>query len=359
MKKNIGWLRKLLVFALTLGIAGTAAAQLKETADQILRKYNKLPANEREKALIKGAQAEGELAFNTAMKADELTQLTKAFNKRYPFLKLNVSRLGGRRVVTRIETEYRAGKYQVDLAAGMANISYSLKSAGLIAPYYSPQRKFFPVRDSEKEGYFAPDYIAPIVLGYNTTMVKRAEVPKTYEELLLPKWKGKMFLDDEDYDWFMALLKHFGRDEGIKYMKKLAAQNVGIRRGRALQAQLIVAGERPIGIALHANSLLDFRSKGAPIDFTIIDPYVAKPSEIMLLRNAPHPHAAALYIDWVLSEAGQTMQASFGRIVARKGIKVEYPELVERKYFLAGAEEIGPDLPGAIKEFNAIFGAGH
>ena len=347
-----------MVFALTLGICGTAAAQPKETADQILRKYNKLSANEREKALIKGAQAEGELAFNTAMQVDELTQLTKAFNKRYPFLKLNVSRLGGRRVITRIETEYRAGKYLVDVAGGMANISYSLKSAGLIAPYYSPQRKFFPVRDSEKEGYFAPGFIAPVVLGYNTRMLKRAEVPKTYEELLLPKWKGKMFLDDEDYDWFVALLKHFGRDEGIKYMKKLAAQDVGIRRGRVLQAQMIVAGERPIGIALHANLLLDLRSKGAPINFAILDPYFAKPSELMLLRNAPHPHAAALYLDWILSEEGQNMEASFGRIVARKGIKLEHPELVERKYFLAGAETIGPDLAGAIKEFNGIFGVG-
>ena len=356
--RNTGCLTKLLVFALTLGISGTAAAQIKVTADQILRKYNKLSANEREKALIKGGQAEGELAFYTAMRADELSQLTKTFNKRYPFLKLNVSRAGGRRVITRIETEYRAGKYLVDAAGGMANISYSLKSAGLIVPYYSPQRRFFPGRDSDKEGYFAPNFIAPVVLGYNTDMIKRDEVPKTYDELLSPKWKGKMFLDDEDYDWFVVLLQHLGRDEGTKYMKKLASQDVGIRRGRILQTQLIIAGERPIGIALHAHSLLDFRRKGAPINFAILDPYFANPSEAMLLRNAPHPHAAALFLDWVLSEEGQNMEASFGRIVARKGVKLEYPELVEKKYFLAGAEKIGPDLAGAIKEFNAIFGVG-
>ncbi len=356
--KNAGCLAKLLVFALTLGISGTAAAQIKVTADQILRKYNKLPVNERDKALIKGAQAEGELTLYTAMRADELAQLTRAFNKRYPFLKLNVSRSGGRRVIIKIATEYRAGKYLADVAAGMANISYSLKSAGLIAPYYSSQRRFFPDRDSEKEGYFAPDYIAPVVLGYNTNMVKRGEVPKTYEELLSPKWKGKMFLDDEDYDWFVVLLQHLGRDEGTKYMKKLASQDIGIRRGRVLQTQLIIAGERPIGIALHAHSLLEFKSKGAPINFAILDPYFAKPSELMLLRNAPHPHAAALYLDWVLSEEGQNMQASFRRIVARKGIKLEYPELVEKKYFLAGGEKIGPDLAGAIKEFNAVFGVG-
>lgn len=342
--------------ALTVGSFGVAAAQPKGTADEILRQYNKLPPNEREKALIKGAEAERELVVYGAMQAEELAQLTKVFNKRYPSLKLNAARLGGRRVITRIETEYRAGRFLVDVAGGFANISHSLKSAGVIAPYYSPQRKFFPIRDSEKEGYFAPDYIAPVVLGYNTTMLKRSEVPKTYQELLSPQWKGKMFLDDEDYDWFVTLLKHLGKSEGIQYMRKLAAQEVGIRRGRILQTQLIIAGERPIGIALHAHSLLDLKSKGAPIDFVILDPYLAKPSEIMLLRRAPHPHAAALYLDWILSEEGQTMQASFGRIVARKGIKLEYPELVERKYFLAGAEEIGPDLAGATKEFNEIFG---
>jgi iron(III) transport system substrate-binding protein len=183
-------------------------------------------------------------------------------------------------------------------------------------------------------------------------MVNRAEVPKTYQELLSAKWKGKLFIDEEDYDWFVVLMRHFGRSKGLEFMKALAANDVAVRRSRILQLQMIVAGERPVGIAQHANSVLDFKDKGAPIDYVILEPYFAKPSEIMLGRYAPHPHAAALYIDWILSEEGQSLQSSFGRTVARKGIKSQFPE----NYFLAGAEEIGEDLAASIKEFGSIFG---
>jgi ABC-type Fe3+ transport system substrate-binding protein len=98
--------------------------------------------------------------------------------------------------------------------------------------------------------------------------------------------------------------------------------------------------------------LLDFKEKGAPIDYVILEPYFAKPSEVMLARQAAHPHVAALYLDWVLSAEGQTVMSSFGRISARKGIKSRFPD----GYFLAGAEEIGEDLIASIDEFRAMFG---
>jgi iron(III) transport system substrate-binding protein len=341
-----------LLWLSTIFVTGSVAeAQTRSTAGQILKRYNALSPDDRQKALVKGAQDEKELTVYTSMLVDELGTLTKTFNKRYPFLKLNPSRLSGRRVITRVETEYRAGRYTVDVAGGFANIAYSLKLGNLIDSYYSPQRKFFPGSDSDKERYFAPDYITPVVLGYNTNMLKRDQVPKTYEELLAPKWKGKMFLDEEDYDWYVVMMRHLGKAKGAEYMKKLAANGVAIRRSRVLQTQMIIAGERPIGIALHGHTLLDFKDKGAPIDYVILDPYFAKPSEVMLARYAPHPHAAALYLDWVLSEEGQSLMSSFGRISARKGIKSQFPD----NYFLAGADEIGADLVKSIEEFKDTF----
>ena len=339
------------LFASPFAIGGVAEAQQKESAGQILRQYNTLSTGDRQKALIKGAQVERELIVYSSMRVDELDLLIKTFSKRYPFLKLNISRLSGRRVVTRIETEHRAGRHTVDVAEGFANISHSIRVGGLVDPYFTPERKFFTGGNAEKEGYFTPAYIAPVVLGYNTKMVRREEVPKTYEELLAPKWRGKLFLDEEDYDWYVVLMRHFGKSKGADYMKKLAANDLAIRRSRILQTQMIIAGERPIGVALHGHSLLDFKNRGAPIDYVVLAPYFAKPSEVMLGRYAPHPHAAALYLDWVLSEEGQSLQSSFGRITARKGIKSQFPD----NYFLAGAEEIGADLVAAIKEFGDTF----
>ena len=145
-----------------------------------------------------------------------------------------------------------------------------------------------------------------MVLGYNTNLVKRADVPKSYDDLLQPKWKGQMYLDNEAYDWFAVLLKHFGREKGLQYMRALAKQDLTMMRGRTAQAQLLVAGERPIGIVQSGNTMLDYKAKGAPVDMSILDPYLALANSIMLAKHALHPHAAALLIDWSLSEEGQS-----------------------------------------------------
>jgi len=335
--------------------AELAVSQGQKTAGEVLRQFNKLSPEARTKALLEKAKSEGEVTIYSTMRVNELAKLIKAFNKRFPFLKVNVNRISGRQVATKILIEYKAGRYEVDIANGFAHIGYALKTEGVLDPYYSPEKRFFSVPDKDKEGLFAPAYVAPVVLGYNTNLVKPDEVPRTYEDLLLPKWKGKMFLDEEDYDWFIILLDHFGRKKGLEYMKKLVQQDLSMRRGRVLQTQLLGAGEMPIAIALHAHSLLDFKEKGAPIDYAILDPYFAKPSDIVLFQKAPHPHAAAVFIDWVLSKEAQSMMVSFGRISGREDIKYRYPDIVKKKYIYAGAETIGPKLGTGIKEFWKIF----
>ncbi|MDP9130111.1 MAG: extracellular solute-binding protein, partial [Candidatus Binatota bacterium] len=198
-------------------------------------------------------------------------------------------------------------------------------------------------------------YVIPIVLGYNTNMVKRQDVPKTYEELLQPKWKSNMFLDDEAYEWSAVLQKHMGRDKALQYMRALAKQDLRLMRGRTAQSQLLGAGERPIAIVLSGHTVLDMKARGAPVDQVILDPYFAQANKLMLARHAPHPHAAALFYDWALSEEGQSIITSFGRVVARKGVKQRFPELVEKESFLVDVDFIGPIMDQTGKEFSQIF----
>jgi iron(III) transport system substrate-binding protein len=188
--------------------------------------------------------------------------------------------------------------------------------------------------------------------------VKRNEVPRSYQELLDPKWKGQLILDTEEFPWFAVLIKHLGKDKGLEYMRRLAKQDVLMARGRTAQVQLIIAGERSVGIALNSSSVVDFKAQGAPIDWTILDPYYAKPNMMMLARHAPHPHAAALLIDWTLSEEGQSMLASFGYVVARRGVKQSVPGLLEKDSMLADPDFIGPVLDETSKDFRAIFTGG-
>ena len=222
----------------------------------------------------------------------------------------------------------------------------------------APSGNTFQAAHKDKEGYFTPTYIVPVVLGYNTNMVKRNEAPKRYEDLLEPRWKSNMILDIEEFPWFAVMLKHYGREKGLDYMKRLAKQEILMGRGRTTQAQLISAGERAIGIALNSSSVVDFKTRGAPLDWTILDPYYAKPNMLMLARHAPHPHAAALLIDWTLSEEGQSLLAGLGYVVARKGVKQSLPALLEKESFLADPDFIGPILEETGRDFRNVFTGG-
>ena len=311
------------VFVCMLGLAtgGGAPVSAQETAGQILSKLEKLSPDKRQAILAERAKAEKEVTFYSSLQASDSEPFTKAFNKRYPFLKVNTYRISGQKQVIRIQTEMNTGQHLVDVTNGSSAQAFAIKKIGALDPYHSPQRKFFSTSHKDKEGYFTPTFINPVVLGYNTRLVKRNEVPRSYQELLDPKWKGQLILDTEEFPWFAVLMKHLGKDKGLDYMRRLAKQDILMARGRTTQVQLIIAGERSVGIALNSSSVVDFKSQGAPIDWTILDPYYAKPNMLMLARRAPHPHAAALLIDWTLSEEGQSMLASFGYVVARRSTR--------------------------------------
>jgi iron(III) transport system substrate-binding protein len=336
-------------------IGYNAAGAATETAGSVLDRVNKLPAEQRHKALVEKARSEGEVSFYSSLQAQQIEPFVQVFRKRYPFIKVNPYRVSGNRQVIKIQTEMNAGNHLFDVTNGSAEQAAAIKKIGAIDPYHSPQRDFFNVPNKDKEGYFTSLYTIPIVLGYNTNLVKRGEAPRAYEDLLQPRWKGSMFLDDEAYEWFAVLLKHMGREKGLQYMRSLAKQDLRMVRGRTAQSQLLGAGERPVAIALSGHTVLDLKARGAPIDQVILDPYLAQANKLMLARHAPHPHAAALFIDWSLSEEGQTMITSFGRVVARKGVKQRFPELVEKESFLVDVDFIGPILDQSGKEFSQIF----
>lgn len=345
----------LLVF--TFIVTATPAIS-QETSGQILAKLEKLSVENRQKALVERARSEREVTFYSSLQTSDSEPLVRAFTKRYPFLKVNIYRISGQKQVLMIQTELNAGRNAFDVTNASAAQAYGIKKTGALDPYQTPQRQFFSASHKDKEGYFTPTYINPVVLGYNTKMVKRNEAPKSYEELLEPKWKSNMILDIEEFPWFAVLLKHYGRGKGLEYMKLLAKQDILMGRGRTTQAQLISAGERAIGIALNSSSVIDIKSHGAPLDWTIVDPYYAKPNMLMLARHAPHPHAAALLIDWTLSDEGQSLMASLGYVVARKGVKQSVSALLEKESFLADPDFIGPILEETGKDFRGVFTSG-
>ena len=345
----------ILAFIRALSITPASA---QETAGQILAKLEKLSAEDRQKVLVERARSEKEITFYSSLQTADAEPYVKAFNKRYPFIKVNLYRISGQKQVIMIQSEFNAGRHAFDITNASAAQAFGIKKTGALDPYQSPQRQYFSSAHKDKEGYFIPTYIVPVVLGYNTNMVKRNEAPKRYEDLLEPRWKSNMILDIEEFPWFAVMLKHYGREKGLDYMKRLAKQEILMGRGRTTQAQLISAGERALGIALNSSSVVDFKTRGAPLDWTILDPYYAKPNMLMLARHAPHPHAAALLIDWTLSEEGQSLLAGLGYVVARKGVKQSLPALLEKESFLADPDFIGPILEETGRDFRNVFTGG-
>lgn len=344
-----------LVCAWVVAATPTAA---QETAGQILARLEKLSTENRQKTLVERARNEKEVTFYSSLQTSDAEPFLKAFNKRYPFIKVNTYRISGQKQVIMIQSEFNAGRHAFDVTNASAAQAFGIKKTGALDPYPSPQRQYFSSAHKDKEGYFTPTYIVPVVLGFNTNMVKRSEAPKRYEDLLEPRWKSNMILDIEEFPWFAVMLKHYGREKGLDYMRRLAKQDIQMGRGRTTQAQLISAGERAIGIALNSSSVLDFKTRGAPLDWTILDPYYAKPNMLMFARHAPHPHAAALLIDWTLSEEGQSLLSTLGYVVARKGVKQSVPALLEKESFLADPDFIGPILEETGRDFRSVFTGG-
>ena len=200
--------------------------------------------------LIEGAKKEKRLVHWTTMTLSQSKQVVDAFQKKYPFIEIDLFRTGGDAMLNKIFTEDRAGTHLWDVLLTRGDMFLPLMQRKLLAAYRSPETKKIPADLFDKNGYWTGYYVNPYTLGYNTKWVKKEEVPKTYEELLNPKWKGqKISVDNTSYNLLAGLITAWGKDKAIAYFKKLAAQEPSVMRGDTNRVQLAAAGEFPLIIS--------------------------------------------------------------------------------------------------------------
>ena len=174
--------------------------------------------------LIEGAKKEGQLVYYTTMTLDQSKQTVDRFEKKYPFLKVTLFRTGGGPLLNKIFTESRGGRHDWDVVVGRGEMVLPLIERKLLAVYHSPESKMIDDQLVDKEGYWTAYYVNSYVLGWNTKLVKREDVPKTYDTLLNPKWKGgAISLDTEAYGMFEGLKGVWGKEKAIAYFRKLAS----------------------------------------------------------------------------------------------------------------------------------------
>jgi iron(III) transport system substrate-binding protein len=297
-------------------------------SETLLNDLARLGPAEREKKLIEGAKKEGGVVIYSSENVTLLQRYEAAFAKRYPFLKAEYWRAGGDRVGARVLTESRAGKLQADLLGLAFDVVNEIKAAGILARYGSPERKAYADVFKDPEGYFTPTNLIHAVIGYNTKLVSQREAPKDYPDLLNPSWKGSLAIDAEPSRALMGWLKAWGEERTRKYLDGLARNGVTVTRGHTLQAQLICAGEYKVGVELYLYTAAQMQRTGCPINIVYPNPTtVASAQSWAIPVAAPHPHAAALLLDFVLSAEGADLVADHGRIPARSGVKPKFEAL--------------------------------
>jgi iron(III) transport system substrate-binding protein len=314
------------------------------TPEEALVRINRLPAAEREAALIKEAKNEKTVIWYAPMNREDLRQFTVGFEAEYPFLQVEILTGGPQSLLNRILTERRAGKDNFDTLNIRSSALYTLKKAGAIARYESPQRRGLRSGFYDKEGYFNGLWASLMVYLFNNKQISRAQAPKSIDDLLQAKWKGKMGMDQDADDYIAALLDYYGDEKGKQMARALGAQQLNIRKGRTLVSQLVAAGEFPIQIDAHHHEAVALRQAGAPVDYVFPEPFipVKSVSAFVMSSHSPHPHAAALLVDFMLSKKGQEIAFKQRRWPAFKDLAVGGPDDVgSRKTLVPDADKWG------------------
>jgi iron(III) transport system substrate-binding protein len=233
----------------------------------------------------------------------------------------------------------------------------ALMDAKLLGPYNSAETKNYISEFKDPNGYWTAVYVNYTTIGYNPTMISEKDAPKQWEDLLDPKWKGKISIDQEEYSWFATLHKAWGRERAQKYMRALSKQDIQWRKGHTLITQLMAAGEFPVSI-VYAHRTEEMKQKGAPVEWVnTVNPLVVTLNSAGLSPKPPHPNTAKLFVDFMLSKPAQQRLRSLRRIPARSDVEPMSPRMEQSKLKLRTTpSETGPQFKQTITEFREIFG---
>jgi iron(III) transport system substrate-binding protein len=319
-----------------------------QTAESKLATLEKLPSTERQQRLFEGAKAEGEAVIYANMDVAAMKPLTDGFMKRYTGAKAASVHFSGASIITRIDAENRAGKPLSDVVLSGQLGVLALIDKKIAARYRSPEREFYRDGFKDKEGLWTAYLTNVMVSAYNTRQVKKDEAPRAIEDLLKPRWKGKLTMDNQSYVWFGTILQYLGEEAGLRFMKRLSDQHISHQRGRRLMTQLVAAGEFDMAVETNLNSVLSLSREGAPLSFAPTQPYFLSPSLVFMSANAPRPHTGALFIDYLLSEEGQKIIVTTNRMPAHAKVKSPESQLLE------GQDVRMPDIFDIGRRYQAI-----
>ena len=285
----------------------------------------KMTGPDRMAKLEAGARKEGEFMLYTSLLVDDgVRPLQEVLGKKYPFIKFNYIRATTSALIQRVLAEDRARKPNADLV--ISSSSAALKKAEVLQSYVSPEMAAYPKQLLGPDNLWSTLRVSYNGLGYNTKLVSPADAPKSYEDLLHPRWKGKMIwanaVETGGPLTILHLRRVWGEKKAQEFFDGLAKQDVASSSasGRAV-LDLVIAGEHSLQISAALHHVIRSQTDNAPVNFASFDPVMTRPDHIQMLKTAPHPHAAMLFIDYVLSEEGQNYLVQYEYLPAHPKIQ--------------------------------------
>ena len=335
-----------LAAVMTAGLAGQAAAASPE--------------------LVAAAEKEGSVVWYTSMIVDQAVRpLAEAFRKAYPKIDVQFSRASSSDTALKIINEASAGRAMGDVFDG--NGAYtSLRAADLVEPYVADSASAIPDEYKNPDGYWAAPNVYYLSAAYNTDLVSPQEAPKTYEDLLDPKWKDQIVWSvvpqESGAPGFVGnMLMSMGDEKGMEYLQKLAAQDItNMDTSQRTVLDRVIVSDFSIGLMTYTHHSPISAAKGAPVQWIPMEPVLGSPNTVGLVRGAPHPNAAKLLIDFILSDEGQTVLADGMYLPTNPNVAAKVPELMPSgpkpfKVTMMSPEVVTPNLKHWIEIVDKLF----
>lgn len=272
---------------------------------------------DRTERLVAGGRKEGTLTLYSSARSDDLAALAAAFEDKYG-IKVRVWRASSEVILSRVINESRGGRFDADVIETAGPDLSALAREHLLQPISSPV-----FADLDKSA-LVPDHAwtanrySVLVAAYNTKLVAAADVPKRYSDLLESRWRGRLGIEADDAHWFATIVTALGEHVGLDLFRGIASRNgVSMRKGHSLLANLVVSGEVPFALTAYGYHADQLKRAGAPIEKVYLPPVVVMPTGVAVLRKAPHPFAAVLFTDFMLSD-GQAILAARDHVVTNR-----------------------------------------
>ena len=324
--------------------------------EDVLTSLKGLSGKERLARVESEARKEGRVHWASSTPQAWAEPALQIFRKRYPMIQVEYRSQSGRVLAERVIREYRAGKSDIDVVGTSIVTFAGMKDSGVIAPYLSPEA--VQIRSDMKDsagwwvGYFGD--IQAIICNRNRV----ANPPNAWKDFLDPKWKGMFSIDDTRYEWFYALQKIHGTEEANRLIGGYKQNDVVVRRGSTLRSQFVAAGEESCALGVYLGNVHLLLGKNAPVNYSVPEPTIMVPVINMMAKLPPHPYAAILLYDFILTPEAMSQYARANAVVpARDGLSVvkEVAELQGKGFHVIDVEGSSRDYEKTVKEYSSLL----